>query len=96
MSWEGHLSGALLGVILAYIYKGEGPKRKKYNWEIEEEMEKKHEEMLKDAEDFSQYHGTENFNINYTFKATSKKGEEKEDGKDNKPENKKPPENPEG
>ncbi|MFZ6053286.1 rhomboid family intramembrane serine protease [Halocola ammonii] len=92
MSWEGHLSGAMIGVIFAYFYKGEGPKRKKYNWEIEEEIEEKRAEMLKDAEDFSQYHGTENFTIHYTFKPTPKKEDEKKD----KPENKKPPENSEG
>lgn len=38
ISWEGHLSGALIGIVAAYRYRGDGPKRKKYQWEIEEEL----------------------------------------------------------
>lgn len=41
MSWEGHLSGGLLGLLVAYYYREEGPQRKKYQWEIEEEREEK-------------------------------------------------------
>ena len=39
MSWEGHLSGFLTGVLLAIFYRKEGPERKKYSWEEEEEEE---------------------------------------------------------
>ena len=39
ISWEGHLCGFFAGLLLAFYYKNEGPKRKKYQWEIEEEME---------------------------------------------------------
>jgi len=39
ISWEGHLSGAIVGVALAFVFRGKGPMRKKYNWEIEEELE---------------------------------------------------------
>ena len=38
VSWEGHLSGLISGVTVAIFYRHEGPKRKKYNWEIEEEV----------------------------------------------------------
>ena len=38
ISWEGHLSGLISGVTVAIFYRHEGPKRKKYNWEIEEEV----------------------------------------------------------
>ena len=39
ISWEGHLSGLISGLIVAMFYRHEGPKRKKYNWEVEEELE---------------------------------------------------------
>ena len=39
VSWEGHLSGFLAGILVALFFKHEGPKRKKYQWEIEEEEE---------------------------------------------------------
>jgi membrane associated rhomboid family serine protease len=41
VSWEGHLSGLFAGVITAIFYKDEGPKQKKYQWEIDEELEKR-------------------------------------------------------
>lgn len=39
VSWEGHLAGLLAGILVAFFYKNEGPKRKKYQWEIDEEIE---------------------------------------------------------
>jgi len=44
ISWEGHLAGFIAGIIVAIFYKNEGPKPKKYQWEIDEEVEK---ELLK-------------------------------------------------
>ena len=39
------------GIIVALFYKNEGPKRKKYQWEIDEELEKGlEEEFLKENE----------------------------------------------
>ncbi|MDG1396608.1 MAG: rhomboid family intramembrane serine protease [Flavobacteriales bacterium] len=38
VSWEGHLSGAFNGLFWALYYKHEGPQRKKYSWEVEEEI----------------------------------------------------------
>lgn len=35
ISYEGHFWGLVTGVILAFFYKGEGPQRKKYEWEDE-------------------------------------------------------------
>lgn len=46
ISWEGHASGALVGVSLAWIYRQRGPQRKKYQWEIDEELEKERLEAL--------------------------------------------------
>ena len=40
ISWEGHLSGFMAGILVAIFYRNEGPKRKKYQWEIDEELEK--------------------------------------------------------
>jgi membrane associated rhomboid family serine protease len=37
MSWEGHLFGALAGILVAYNYRKEGPQRRHYDWENEEE-----------------------------------------------------------
>ncbi len=39
ISWESHLMGAIAGIVLALYYKGEGPERKKYSWEYEEDDE---------------------------------------------------------
>ena len=39
ISWEGHLSGFFAGILVAIFYKDEGPQRKKYQWEIDEELE---------------------------------------------------------
>ena len=39
ISWEGHLFGALAGVLVAFNYRKEGPKPRVYEWEEEEESE---------------------------------------------------------
>ncbi|MEX2380025.1 MAG: rhomboid family intramembrane serine protease [Vicingaceae bacterium] len=39
MSWEGHFWGLFIGLVLAVYYRKKGPQRKKYSWEIEEELE---------------------------------------------------------
>ncbi|MCB2196861.1 MAG: rhomboid family intramembrane serine protease [Bacteroidetes bacterium] len=39
ISWESHLMGAIAGIVLAFYYRNEGPKRKRYSWELEEEEE---------------------------------------------------------
>ena len=40
VSWEGHLSGAIVGIVMAWIHKDKVPPRKKYSFELEEEYEK--------------------------------------------------------
>ena len=34
ISWQAHLAGALMGIILAYTYKRSGEKKKKFIWEF--------------------------------------------------------------
>ena len=55
ISWEGHLSGFLAGILVAVFYRNEGPKRKKYQWEIDEEFEE-------------ETNTEEKLNINYIIK----------------------------
>lgn len=38
VSWEGHLSGLVTGVVLAFLYKEKGPQAPKYDYEIEKEL----------------------------------------------------------
>ncbi len=38
VSWEGHLCGLITGVMMAFVFKKEGPKRPKYQFEIEKEL----------------------------------------------------------
>lgn len=38
-SWEGHLSGFITGLVISILFREDGPKRKKYQWEIDEENE---------------------------------------------------------
>ena len=38
-SWEGHLSGFITGLVISILFREDGPQRKKYQWEIDEENE---------------------------------------------------------
>lgn len=46
MSWEGHLSGLVVGIIFALIFNKEVPKPKKYRWE-EADYNEEEDEFLK-------------------------------------------------
>ncbi len=39
ISWEGHLMGMLAGVIFAIYFRKQGPQKRQYSWEFEEEEE---------------------------------------------------------
>lgn len=38
VSWEGHLSGLVIGVVSAFVYRREGPQSPKFRYEIEKEL----------------------------------------------------------
>lgn len=38
VSWEGHLSGAITGIALAFVYRKRGPQAPKFIYEIEKEL----------------------------------------------------------
>ena len=46
MSWEGHLSGFLVGFVLAVVYKADVLYKTKYTWENKEYVEEQDEFML--------------------------------------------------
>ncbi|MEN8138885.1 MAG: rhomboid family intramembrane serine protease [Bacteroidota bacterium] len=48
VSWEGHLSGALVGLLLAIVFRKIGPRKKSYHWEDEERELTEHEKYLED------------------------------------------------
>lgn len=74
VSFESHLLGGIVGLVLAFFLQDEGAtfKKKKYQWEIDEEEEKKMEEQGY----FSNIDEVSGFIINYEYKP--KKEEEKE------------------
>ena len=39
VSWEGHLTGMVAGILIALFFKKDGPENTKYQWEIDEEAE---------------------------------------------------------
>jgi membrane associated rhomboid family serine protease len=44
VSWESHLLGSVAGILCAWFFRGEGPERKKYSWELEPESDDTDEE----------------------------------------------------
>lgn len=40
VSWEGHLWGGIAGFTLALLYRKQGPRKKEYRWEHDEELER--------------------------------------------------------
>jgi membrane associated rhomboid family serine protease len=63
MSWEGHLFGAIAGMLVAFNYRKEGPQRRIYHWEEEEE-----EEENQDNEGAEPGGSDDNIRINYIIR----------------------------
>ena len=76
ISWEGHLFGAFNGLFWAFYYKSEGPQRKKYSWEIEEEILTDLEGLEVIYEELDSYNSmdeTLSYSYEYIEKSTNKK-----------------------
>lgn len=50
ISWEGHLAGALIGVLLSIIYRKEGPQKEEHYWDDEDDEDDKDEDPNPDGE----------------------------------------------
>ena len=87
VSWEGHMFGLLAGVIVAIVYRKQGPEKPKYSWDFVDEEEVP--EWFPDAERDRRLQGEEQlekqrqegkpdikpkFNFQYVYK--KKDGEE--------------------
>ena len=66
ISWEGHLFGAIAGLLVAFNYRKEGPQRRVYVWEEEEE-----ENLVETTEIEEQ---NDEVKINYIFKSKDNTG----------------------
>ncbi len=51
VSWESHLGGALAGIVAAFVFRRGDPlpPRRKYSWELEEELEREQSARDRDA-----------------------------------------------
>ncbi|MCW3078287.1 MAG: rhomboid family intrarane serine protease [Bacteroidetes bacterium] len=73
ISWEGHLFGSLAGLLVAFNYRKEGPQRKIYAWENEEDdtdilpEEEQHQPLPEDD-------ASKDIKINYIYKKDPFKG----------------------
>jgi membrane associated rhomboid family serine protease len=60
ISFESHFWGLVAGVLIAFYFRKQGPQRKKYSWEIEEEYEDQEEETESPTQS-----GQPNITVNY-------------------------------
>src|ERR1044072_3969152 len=71
MSWEGHLFGLIAGILIAFNYRKEGPKKHEYQWE-EEEEEGPHYWETGPPGEISEQKPQNDIRITYTFKEKDK------------------------
>lgn len=76
VSWEGHFSGMLVGLIMAFFHRQKGPQRPKYQYEIEKEMgieppdlEGLYNERLRELEESQRKSQENSVEVVYHYKA---------------------------
>ena len=74
ISWEAHLFGSFAGIFAAVVYRKEGPERKKYSWELEEEFENENEN-----ERGNETSGASDWLIHYEYKEQSSGGKDSDE-----------------
>jgi len=50
ISWQSHLLGGLAGIIIAFAYRSEGPQKKVYEWNEDDDIEYIDDELITDKE----------------------------------------------
>jgi membrane associated rhomboid family serine protease len=71
ISWEGHLFGALAGILVAFNYRKEGPQRRIYHWEDDEDEAVFPEEFIETDEIEAPLPSNE-IKINFIYKEKNK------------------------
>ena len=74
VSWESHMFGGIAGFALAYYYRSRGPQRKKYQWEIEEELGINEPGDYWQTEDQRRGNNSDGIQITYQYKPNNEKG----------------------
>ncbi len=85
ISWESHLMGLIAGFVFAVFFRGEGPQRRKYSWELEDDD-------LPDEDDPDAYWNRplrkrpkrEPMQINYVYKEKKEEADTKEEDSNQK------------
>lgn len=73
ISYEGHLFGLFAGIVVAIVYRNQGPQRPKYSWELVEEEEVP--EWFPDPEKESQKSTPEPIQVKYIYRPNEKQGD---------------------
>lgn len=81
VSYEGHFFGLLAGIVVAFVYRKQGPQRPKYSWDyvVEEEVpawfpdaererREQAERQLQDEQRLREQQNAATININYVYK----------------------------